>query len=871
MNYKDNVKPVIAFIESNTTGTGEKFVSSAIQNGFDIIFIAANSQKYKFLRKLLIHPVLIDTRDIEKIYNYLKNIKNLKAIISTSENFVYSASIVAKRLDLIAPEPESIAKCRNKFIFANCLKTISISTAQTILIKSLEEASINLHKFKLPVIVKPNIGTGSVGVKLCYTEQEILIHLGKLLKSNTDALVQEYILGTEFSVEVIALNKKYHFLGITKKYLGKKPYFVEISHDFPALINKRTKQKIRLVVSKALKSIGLDYGPIHIELKVVNDEIYIIEINPRLAGGMIPILIENAHGINLIDNLIKLYVGQDIDFTPTKSIYTKIAFILPKNEGILKNVTGLQELTGRDIIDAYMYKEQGEFITIKGDFSDRLGFVITKGKTPHECKKILQKAIDTINFSVDQNDSVITNYSRGRLASALDPRVKSILTRSAFANLDNLKLISKINKAHITMLEKCNIISQEQLTILWNSIEKLELEDFKSIRENANNPEKGYYLAYEEYLVDEIGIEIAGKIHAGRSRNDINATIQRLKSREIFYSLYSAIWNLRSTILHVADRSREIEMPMYSQYQPAMPANYSYYLLAIENSLAQHVHSLQHLIPTLNTSLLGACSGAGTTFSINPKITSELLGFKNIFNNALNVVATRDAELTLLAISAIIGTTISRIAQDFQLWTTNEFRFFELPDRLCGISSTMPQKKNPYLLEKIKGKAISISSEFNFALSTIQKTSFTNSVEVGTEAFINYQEKFEELIRAIKLLELIIEGAEPVEKNMSRSNLQGLTIATIFAESLTKTKNISFREAHDIIGKTIVQAIDKGNSPLDALFALDSNFKTLMNKKHYLLEYGCGPGRKSESKMFKRAVNILKNDSVVYRDFNITV
>ncbi len=868
MKSKMIKKPYIAFIESNTTGSGEKFILSAIKNRHGILFITANPQKYQFLRKLLIHPIVMDTSNIEKVYSYLKTIENLNAVMSSSENFVYTASVLAQRLSLKHLSPDSIITCRNKFKLANCLEQLKLPVAKTILIKSSKKILQNLDQFKFPVIVKPNIGTGSIGVKLCSSKEEVIKHIDSLSTNNSDILIQEYIQGTELSAELVVLNNKPHFFGITKKYLGQEPYFVETGHDFPTSISTNLSEQIYSTITKLIDFIGLNFGPLHIELRVTNNKIYIIEINPRLAGGMIPVLIETSQKIKLIDNLIKLYLGKKVNFTAKASIQTKIKFLIPEKSGILTKISDLKPfLKKSEIIDAQIYKNIGEKITIKGDFSDRLGFVIVKGKTLLLCTKAIHQATSNIHYIVDPKESS-NNYSRQRLRSPLDPQVKSILLGSSFANLDNLLLLSKINRAHVLMLTKCNILSKQYLNTILKTIKILETDNFNSIRQQANDPEIGFYLAYEQYLTNKIGIKVAGTIHAGRSRNDINVTIQHLKSKEIFSSFYSAIWSLRSTIIQIAAKNKDINMPIYSQYQPAMPATYAYYLLAIEESLAKNMSYSSQIIENLNISTLGACSGAGTSFAINPKITANLLGFNYTSTNALSAIATRDVELHLLSIASIIGTTISRIAQDYQLWTTNEFKFFDLPDRLCGISSAMPQKKNPYLLEKIKGKAVNISSKLFAALTIIQKTPFANSVEVGTEAFINYQETFDELIKAIKLLELVIEGAKPIQKNIIRSNIEGLTISALLAEKIVQNKHVSFREAHDIIGNTISEAIANNKDPIHNILSLSKETKVNAQDAHKLLEYGGGPGNNSISNMFKQAVKILNIDSKLIAKLN---
>lgn len=449
-----------------------------------------------------------------------------------------------------------------------------------------------------------------------------------------------------------------------------------------------------------------------------------------------------------------------------------------------------------------------------------------------------------------------SDYGRDRLSEKFDQNAKAILEQNIFAELDDLKFLSEINIAHVTMLEQCKIISSSASGKILIAAQEIAAENFAGVHK-LNDCSIGYYFAYEQYLSDKIGPDLAGLIHIGRSRNDINATIQRLKSKYIYEELKNVIRDLRVDILVVAEKNIAIAMPIYSQYQPAMPATYAYYLIAIENALAVIQEQLQSCAKLANTATLGASSGAGTTYPIDPSITAELLGFKYNMPNALTVVATRDLELMLLSIGANLGVTISRVAQDYHLWTTKEFALFALPDRLCGISSAMPQKKNPYLLEKIKGKAIRISGVLAAAHSSMHKTPFASSVEVGTEALVGYIEGFAELIKAIKLLSSIITGAEPIEKNMQRSNTEGLTVATNIAEHLARDTNISCREAHSRVGEVIAMAMRDNQDPLQAILALVDNFNVEPDTWHKKLEYGNGSGIQSTKEMLELAKKSL--------------
>ena len=454
---KANIPDSIAFIESNTTGTGEEFIKSALRSNYNVIFLTSMHKKYSFIKKLLIHPVIIDTTNVEQIFNYLKDVPRLKAVLSTSEFFVYNASKVAQLLSLPCANPESIQNCRDKFKLFKILSNTNLPNIKSQLVSSSEECITELEKITLPAVVKPNFGTGSIGVKLCNSLSEIIDHVVILEKNNhtnQGILIQEYILGEEFSAEVIALKDTYHLLGITKKYLGQLPYFVEIGHEFPASIDQCLKDKIFLYITRALKAIGFSFGPAHIEFRLVNEEIYIIEINPRLAGGMIPILIEQSLGIKLIGGLLRLYTGQNFNFTFKASFATKIEFLLPVYEGILLEIEGLDKVRNHyNIFDASIYKMIGDDVTLKGDFSDRLGFIIAKSKSLDKCRKAIFNVRDYIKLKIipSVNLQNSKNYGRDRLGVILDPKVKKILESNSFSDLNELELLSNINKAHIIM------------------------------------------------------------------------------------------------------------------------------------------------------------------------------------------------------------------------------------------------------------------------------------------------------------------------------------------------------------------------------------------------------------------------------------
>ncbi|WP_161597770.1 lyase family protein [Fluviispira multicolorata] len=816
-----------AFIESNTTGTGEIFVQKALEKGYQILFLAADPSRYSFLNKYLISPIKIDTSNEECIIKCLENEKNILGIFSSSEYFIEVTASVAEKFSLPCNSVTAIHNCRNKEILAEILAKFDIPIPYTILIKNENDFIQIQQKIQFPVVVKPASGSGSIGVKLCKNLNDFVQHVKQLLSHTKNErgnsvepkiLVQEYIMGSEYSVEVLKTEKNFEILGITQKYLGEEPYFLEIGHDFPAKLSSDIELKIKNTVLKSLNAMNFIFGAAHIELRIHNNQAYIIEINPRLAGGMIPALIEKSLGIDLIDLLLDLYCGKEVDVKFNLKRFSSIRFLIPEKAGVIAKIDGFSDM---EILDKYyIAKNVGDICTQLGDFRDRIGYLISSADSLEESRFKVNKILEKIRIVIDDHNEQRSSYNKtGRLSKTIHSDAQKIVLKKKSANeiIKELNFLTHIDEAHILMLLEQKIISDEKAELILKQIKLFKQNSFSDFFER--DALRGTYLLYENIMIEKLGMETGGMIHTGRSRNDINATVFKLNAREHFQNIYNACWKLRNSILQQAQNNDSLIMPIYSQFQPALSGTYAFYLIAIEEALSREQNKLKVCFDNLMECPLGAGAGCGTSFPIDTKLTAKYLGFKNPFVNALDAVASRDLALNLLSILSMMGTVISRIAHDFQLWTTQEFSFFDLPDELCGGSSMMPQKKNPFLLEKIKGKSIIPCGILMSSLATIHKTPFSNSVEVGTEALVDFERSFKEIIESMQLLELILKNAKPNAENMFKSNTKGLTIALGVTEKLVKL-GLPFRESHFKVGEAIQKAIDSKQNPLEAILSL---------------------------------------------------
>ncbi len=434
----------------------------------------------------------------------------------------------------------------------------------------------------------------------------------------------------------------------------------------------------------------------------------------------------------------------------------------------------------------------------------------------------------------------------GLISSYLKPTARQIL----FGKIDEgstqseLTTISQVDRAHLVMLAESGLIEPVKICRLLREIEKLRNCHFDSLL--GRTTPRGLYLAYEDYLIEKLGLDIGGILQTGRSRNDLNATTLKLRLRKPYLRLLSETLRLQAILLRRARRFKEVVMPIYTHYQAAVPITYGHYLLGIASALGRDIAHLTAINTDINQCPLGAGAVGGTSLSINSARTASLLGFNAPVLHSIDAVASRDLVLRLLANATFIGITLSRLASDLQLWTTAEFGFLSLSDELVGSSSMMPQKRNPFLLEHVQGRSTSALGALVTASMAIHAKPFSNSIAVGTEAVSHLWKPLQDMIEAVILARLVAADAVPNKENMLKRAVDGYTSATALANQLVIEGGMPFREAHRTVGTIIRSALQNGHKPLQSE-AEQFNLKTSLEGLNPSFvaknaNYGGGPG-----------------------------
>jgi argininosuccinate lyase len=408
------------------------------------------------------------------------------------------------------------------------------------------------------------------------------------------------------------------------------------------------------------------------------------------------------------------------------------------------------------------------------------------------------------------NGSVGTIHSgTGRLATGLSPSVQEIVfgTVADHAVDEELPYLTTIDEAHVVMLAEHGLVGQDTAAGLLIAIDALRERNFDQLR--GRPAPRGIYLSYEDHLTNTLGPEFGGALQIGRSRNDLKATMHQLRLRRIAADLLSGLLWLQAVLLGRARRHSGLVMPAYSQFQPAVPITYGHYLLGVAAALDADITGFTQACAGVRRSPLGAAGGGGTDVPIDPTRTAELLGFTEPIGHAGYAVGSRDVLSRVLSAGALIGVTLSRLATDLQLWSTQEFDLVGFPDSLVGSSSAMPQKRNPFLLEHVKGVGGVLIGALVSAMTNMKNTPFGNSVEVSTEGVAPIWPALARLHDALRLTIRLVSGARPDEALMSVSADRGYVTATSLANSLLP-QGVPFRTAHRSVGRVVTGLLADG-------------------------------------------------------------
>jgi argininosuccinate lyase len=377
--------------------------------------------------------------------------------------------------------------------------------------------------------------------------------------------------------------------------------------------------------------------------------------------------------------------------------------------------------------------------------------------------------------------------------------------------------------AHVQMLGECGIIpvsDAEQIKQGLLSIKKMvDANEVAFLVEDED-----IHMNIEKLLIEKIG-PVGGKLHTGRSRNDQVATDMHLYLRTKTTELIKLLEDVQQALTQQAKEHVTTLIPGYTHLQRAQPVSFAHHLMAYFWMFERDKERLLDSLKRVNWLPLGAGALAGTTFPINRHRVAELLGFETVYPNSMDAVSDRDFILEFLSIGTIIMTHISRLSEELVLWSSQEFQFIELDDSFCTGSSIMPQKKNPDVPELLRGKTGRTFGNL-IGLLTVLKglpLAYNKDLQEDKEGMFDTVETLE---GSLKLLAPMIETMTINKDIMRKAINNDFSNATDIADYLVR-KGLPFRDAHEIIGRIVLYALQHQKFLLDLSFAEYQGFSPL--------------------------------------------
>jgi argininosuccinate lyase len=359
--------------------------------------------------------------------------------------------------------------------------------------------------------------------------------------------------------------------------------------------------------------------------------------------------------------------------------------------------------------------------------------------------------------------------------------------------------------AHAKMLARQGILTAQDAELIVSGLASIHQEikegkfEFKSEFEDIQ-------MNIEPRLFDKI-VDVAGKLHTARSRNDQVALDLRLFLKEIIVETVDKLSGLQQALVEVAESNKDVVMPGYTHLQQAQPVLFAHHLLAYFEMFQRDVERFQDCLKRVDVLPLGSGALAGVTYTIDRDFVAQELGFSKVSANSLDAVSDRDFVIEYKAAAAMVALHLSRLAEEIILWSSKEFGFIELDDSYATTSSIMPQKKNPDVAELARAKTGRIYGNL-IGILTVMKglpLAYNRDLQEDKEGLFD---TVDALLSSLDVLAGLIKTMKVNKSRMQDSMAGSYLLATDLADYLAK-KGLPFRQAHGIVGKLVQYAVSK--------------------------------------------------------------
>ena len=356
------------------------------------------------------------------------------------------------------------------------------------------------------------------------------------------------------------------------------------------------------------------------------------------------------------------------------------------------------------------------------------------------------------------------------------------------------------SKAHARVLHRAGLLDDDQLAGLLAGFDQLAAD----VAAGTFGPEpddEDVHTTLERGLIDRVGVDLGGRIRAGRSRNDQIATLIRRYLREQARLISAGVLDVVDALIAQATAAGEAPIPGRTHLQHAQPVLLAHHLLAHVWPLLRDLDRIKDWDKRAAKSPYGSGALAGTSLGLDPAVVAAELGFDGPVENSLDGTASRDVVAEFAFIAAMIGVNLSRISEDVIVWATKEFGFIKLHDSYSTGSSIMPQKKNPDIAELARGKAGRLIGDLTGLLATLKglPLAYNRDLQEDKEPVFD---QIDQLLVLLPAFAGMIATLEFDTKRTAELAPQGYSLATDIAEWLVR-QGVAFRIAHEVAGQCV--------------------------------------------------------------------
>jgi argininosuccinate lyase len=384
---------------------------------------------------------------------------------------------------------------------------------------------------------------------------------------------------------------------------------------------------------------------------------------------------------------------------------------------------------------------------------------------------------------------------------------KKVLKFTSSLNVD--KVLAKYDciatSAHVEMLAKCGYLSASEKRDLLKALGQL----LGYIQEGTWKPtaHEDVHSAVQDF-VESKAPKAAKKMHTGRSRNEQVVNDVRLYTRDAIKQVVLAAEKLQAELVKLADGNKEAIIPGYTHINRAQPVLFAHLMLSYVEMLERDKGRLADALKRSDICVMGSGALAGSALELDRKFTAKKLGFSAISANSLDSVSDRDFMAEAVSALAITAVHLSRMSEDLILYSIPEFGYIDMGMEYCTGSSLMPQKKNPDVLELIRGRSAGVISSLNSLLILLKGLPHTYNRDLQEDKK-PFFESFETVSAALELMAGLVSTIEVKAENALEALQDEFIYATDIAEHLVG-KGVAFRDAHDIAGRIVKECSERG-------------------------------------------------------------